>query len=202
MGSHSSKMQKLANATLEIEARHEIQISLLLQQMVARTGLNEFKSFLLSQTMHCVFDMEERLQIVDTDKTDELLKICSNKFEWYDGMLIEELFDFIRKENIEGTKAIQDKIWSQLCLYFKDPNRIVKKKRTYIDSETDSSAVVQIDSALESQIGDDYKLRKFTSLCMGVTGIKKLELGCEETPVETNQVHDKQIHNPEPIAVC
>ncbi len=211
MGSKSSKekKRKLTNATLAIEARHETQIHLLLQKMVASTELNKLKSFLLSQTMHRIFTIEERLQIVDTDKADGLLQICSKKFKWYDGMVIEDLFDFIRNENIEGTKEIQDEIWRQLCLYFKDPNRIVKRKQTkHINSETDSSVVkvLKIDSELKSQLADDYELRKFTSLCIGVTGIKKLEFESEDTsiqPIETNEVpHDEHIcHNLQSIAV-
>ncbi len=163
MDNNSSKEQKLAQATTEIEAQHEKQMCLLLQTMVARTGLHKFKKILLSQTMHCVFGKEERLQILNSDRVDGLLQICSNKFKWYDGIVIEKLFDYIRQENIEGTKDIQDEMWKQFCSYCKDPDRI--------NIKLPSIVVFTLDIALREQLGEDSdKMRKFYNFCKGVLG--------------------------------
>ena len=116
--------------------------------------------------MHSLITHKERTHIVHAQSSQELLEVCSGKFRWYDSMALEELFEFIQRNELEmKMKHLKDEILLVVRQFFEEHGRIIK-------DPSSGCTIVMVDSYLRQSDSDECMMYKLYHLASGALALK------------------------------
>lgn len=142
-----------------------------------KSEAGKLQDFLLKQSIQSLFSEDEKKKIIITDEPQKLFRLCLNRFDWFDGSILEELQDFCSEES-EGADEAEDEFFYLLCLYIKDPAKIR-------GTETHDKFLWGVDLKLKGLLKKPESWEKFHYLCEGL-----LEKSVEFVPIVDEEAND------------